>query len=524
MERRGTIWGAGALLLAVGLAVRFWHVFAEPLWLDEAYSAYAAAHGFDFIWRVVPRYEAHPPFYYTVLKCWTLAFGDGLVPLRALGLLASLATMPLVTTAAWQMGAMLGWQRRRRGQLMLAAFALACLSPALVEMARQVRPYPLMILTYAGACLVLVRLAMRGGAGRPLAGRTYFAYLAIVEAMLWLHDLGPLYAAAMGLALLAAVIRPGLGRAGWAWLIGGHLGVILLYLPAFAMMRDQAGVWEHSTWLRFGLGVLPGKLAGLYAVPDWPVMAAVLLAMLAMAMLSGTGEGRRLLAMLLLLGIVPVLLAVLISMAVVPVFLPRVLAAAAVPALLLFAIGATAGGRARWPALAGAVVLAVNMLAVDIQARAAGPMQDWYRTVAWLHDHVRPGDVIFAYPNEGALPLARALHDKGLDYPIRAIPTPVPAEDPAATHPTGYRGVASLPGWRLHQIAAEPATQAVPTIWLLRLGASAYDPGDLFLKELHHGRYIVRSWLDGPIDIVGLRRRDLDRPAPIRSHASPDAR
>ena len=55
---------AAAMLLAAGIWFRWAGMTGEPLWLDEAYSAYAASKGFDFLWNVVPRYDTHPPFYY----------------------------------------------------------------------------------------------------------------------------------------------------------------------------------------------------------------------------------------------------------------------------------------------------------------------------------------------------------------------------------------------------------------------------------------------------------------------------
>lgn len=518
MREKGLIGGAAALLVAIGLAARLWHVGAEPLWLDEAYSAYAADHGFWFIWHVAPRYEAHPPLYYTLLKLWTLPFGDGLIALRALGLAAGVLTVPLVVAAADEAGRELGWEAARRRRLRFAALAFACVSLPLVEMARQVRPYPIMVLGFAAATWALLRLARRAREGAPVGGGFYLAYLALLEAMLWLHNMGPLYGVAMTLALAIAVVRKGCSRRDWAWLASGHVAVALLYLPALAMLLDQAGVWKGSTWLRFNPASLPERLPVLYAAPGAAALAGLVLAGLGAWKLSRSWKGGRLLAILLSLSLVPVALAILLSLTVTPVFITRVLSPVAVPTLVLFAI-ATLGwtDRRRWVALGAALFLGFNMAAVDLQARQGGPMQDWYGTVAWLKRHVRPGDEIFAYPNEGALPLARALADKGLTFPIRPIPVAVPAFDPTGWHPTGYRAVTSLPRWRLRQIAEGPQTKAVPTIWLLRLGASTYDPGDAFLDELHRGRHIVRSWLDGPIDIIGLARDPRSPPAPVRN-------
>ena len=517
MERRWLIAGAAGVAL-LGIALRLWHSASTPLWLDEAYSAYAADHSFAFLWQVVPRYETHPPFYYSLLRCWTLLFGDGLIALRAPGLIAGVATPPVVALAALQAGAAAGFGRVRRQRLAFAAFALACLSIPLVEMAREVRPYPIMILTYALATMVLVRIARRAGAGLPLMGRAYMAYLVLLALILWLHNLGALYAAAMGLALLATVRRTMPAR-DWAWLVGGHVLVALAWVPALLILRDQAPTWVSSTWLRFGWASALGRVQSLYVVPGWQGLAGLVLAGLALAALARGSERRRLAGMLLALALVPILLSLTISSLVAPVFIMRTMTPIAAPAIVLLVIGAVAWtDMRRWLGLGAALILGANMLAVDLQARAGPPMQDWYGTVAWLRRHFRPGDLILAYPNEGALPLRYALRDEGLDWPIRPVPTAVPSLDVAGGwYPTGSRGVVSLPRPQLHAIAEQPGLAAVPTIWLLRLGPETYDPDDVFLEELHRGRAIVRHWTDGPIDIVGLSWRDRSPPAPARN-------
>ena len=518
MNERRVLRAAAAILAAIGIGLRVAGTFTDPLWLDEAYTAYAADHGFAFLWAVVPRYETHPPFYYSLMHLWVLLFGDGRVALRLPGLIAGLATVPMVALAAGDIARLAGWSDMARQRLGFAAFAFACVSIPLNEMTHEVRPYPLMILAYAGAIWMLVRLAIRVRDGGAIAGRSYAAYLALLAAMLWLHNLGPLYGVALTLALAVAVLRQGLTRRDWAWLVGGHLAVALLYLPALRILLDQAPTWVSSTWLRFSLETVLPRLGVLYALPDWPGLAALVLAGLAVAALV-RGGGGRIATMLLTLALVPVLLSVSLSLTVAPVFITRTMTPVAVPTLLLFAIGATAwSDRRRWLALGAAAMLGPGMLSSDVQARLDGPMQDWYRTVDWLAARVRPGDRIFAYPNEGALPMAYALRDKGLSVPIRAIPTAVPSfAEAGGWYPTGSRGVVSLPRRRLRAIAQEPATRAVPTIWLLRLGAETYDPGNMFLEELHRGRYIVRSWKSGAIDIVGLARRPTPPPAPVRS-------
>lgn len=507
------------LAIAAGTALRGWRLAHDPLWLDEAYSAFAAAHDMRFLWRVVPVYETHPPLYYTLLHAWVLLFGDGLRSLRLPGFIAGLATLPVVAATARECGVWLGWSPDRRRWLGLIALALASLSMPLVEMAREVRPYPLIILTYAACILLLLRLARRVTAGRGVSGWDFAAYCVLLELLLWLHNLDALFALALTIALTILLVRRPLSRRDWLWLAAGHALVALGYLPCLLMLRAQAAVWVNATWLHFSMDELFfDRVLTLYAVPGWPALAALALAGSAALVLAR--RHAQLLAALLLLALLPLLLVIVASLLVTPLFITRTMTPLAMPAILLLAIGAVGAPR-RLVGAGALLILAASLLAANIQLRIGGPMQDWYRTVDWLAQRFRPGDQIFAYPNEGKLPLGYALRDRSLSYPIRAIPADVPAlEVRHGIHPSGTRGVSSLPQADLDAIANEPATRAVLTIWLLRLGRETFDPGDGFLRALHRDRFIVRHWHDGPIDIVGLRKRDLavrSAPTPVRS-------
>jgi len=499
----------GALLLAViGMALRLWHIAAAPMWLDEAYSAYAAGKGFAFLWQVVPRYETHPPFYYSLLRLWSLAFGDTLAAERAFGAVAGLLTPLVIAWTAAAIATWQGWDGRRRHLTMFAAFALACLSIPLVEMTREVRPYPLMILVYAVAVRALIGIARRREAGKPIPSGAFAAYLVCLELMLWLHNLGPLWAAALGLAALVALTIRRPERTDWGWFVAGHAAVAIFYLPALGILMDQAPTWVRSTWLRFSTQSLIDHLPVLYAVPGWQGLAALALVMLAVAALVRVARGRRLLAMLTILAIVPTALSIALSITVAPVFITRTLTPVAVPWLILLAIGATSQrGRTAWIGVAAILILAANMLAVGVQARRGPPLQNWYGAIEWLEPRRGRDDLILAYPNEGALPLQRALKDKGFAWRVMPVPGAVPALASGGWHPTGSRGVVSLPKTQLDTIARSATVANVGQVWLLRLGASAYDPGDEFLKALKRDRRMTAHFVDGPIDLIGLAKK-----------------
>ncbi|WP_340317512.1 glycosyltransferase family 39 protein [Rhizorhabdus argentea] len=520
---------AAALVAAVGLWVRAWGIAGEPMWLDEGYSAYAASKGWHFLWHVVPRYETHPPFYYSLLRAWTLVVGDGLAGHRALGLVCGLAALPVIAVAGHRLARLCG---APAGRVALAALALAAVSPILVEMTREVRPYPVMILVYAAATLALLAVAARRGEGLPLAGQAYAGYLACAALMLWLHNLGPLYAAALGLALLCVLRVRTMRRADWLWLFGGHLLILLIWLPALLILMDQAPEWVKATWLSFSTADLARRATVMFSGPtDDMRVAAAILALLGAALLWRTRRARRWLAAVLLLSLLPVALSLVLSATVAPIFIIRTMTPLAVPAILLMAVGL--GWRWRIGLLVGTGALAwlcVSQIAFDIRMREH-PRRDWYRTMAWLKPRFQPGDVVFAYPNEGALPFDRAVRDKGLAMPSRPIPTAIPSLNPppGSIYVSGSRGVPSLDRQHLRAIAQAPETRAVPTIWLLRLGPWAYDKGDVFLEELSRGRVEVGRFRDGAIDIVGLRRDDARgrikarRAAPAAAAAAPGA-
>jgi mannosyltransferase len=510
--------GALFLLLVAAAWFRTAHILAAPLWLDEGYSAYAAAKGFSFLWHVAPRYETHPPFYYSLLRLWTLGFGDTLGGLRSLGIVCGLLTLPMVALAAREVGRW--FPQIPRITLVLGAFGLAALSPPMIEMARDVRPYPVLILVYGIAMFALLRLGRIAATESHIARGAFALYLVSAALVLWLHNLGPLYALALGIAMLAMLGYRWLSTRDWALLVGGHVLVGLVWLPALLILIDQAPTWIGSTWLQFTFHSLHWRLAVLWAAPG-PVAIPAALALLALSLiwLARQAGGWRIALALLVMAVLPVTLSILISVLKTPVFIPRTMTPVAVPSLMLLAIGGMAWtGRMRWIGIGLVLLLGSQMALGEMQARRAGPMQDWYGTLNWLMARYRPGDVVWSYPNEGALPLDYAARDKGVKIIDVAIPAPVPALDQGAGawNPTGSRGVVSLDRARLRALVRRPEIAAIPTIWLNRLGANAYDKGDVLLQELLSvGRVRVARWRSGPIDVIGLRRADLAKGAVV---------
>ena len=66
-----------------------------PIWFDEGYSAYLIKGNLSEIWGLTA-VDVHPPFYYYLLKIWSLAFGTSLISLRMMSVFFGVASIVLL--------------------------------------------------------------------------------------------------------------------------------------------------------------------------------------------------------------------------------------------------------------------------------------------------------------------------------------------------------------------------------------------------------------------------------------------
>src|SRR5947209_6469275 len=156
---------AGLTLLA--LALRLTNLGGRALWLDEAFSAWFSDRSFHYLWNVLPTYEAHPPFFYSVLKVWRSVVGPSHSAMRMFSVVLGTLTVPLVMAIAFEQE-----RQEASGQPLLRAGLAGCLaaaSPMFMVISQEARPYPLLTFDYAIAILALMRLTRQfkmGEAGR----------------------------------------------------------------------------------------------------------------------------------------------------------------------------------------------------------------------------------------------------------------------------------------------------------------------------------------------------------------------
>jgi 4-amino-4-deoxy-L-arabinose transferase-like glycosyltransferase len=489
-------------LALVALAVRLIGLDLRPLWLDEAYSAWFASRGWHELWAVVPTYEPHPPFYYSLLKLWAGAFGDSAVALRLLSVVSAVVTVPVVVALAIEVE-----RQHPTGRPLLhagvAAFLAAC-SPMLVLLGQEARPYPLLILGYAIAILGLLRLIGEFASG-PGRWRSWLILGGGTELVLWAHGLGALYAICLAAALAPCWLRRPVDG---ARLIRGLVtasATAAVYLPCLLLILNRAGDWGTG-WLTWTPAML-WQLVGLYAVPVEvltisSVVAAVILLLLIKRALHGAfdenaWDSKR---ALVLLWLGPPLLAVAISQLFLPVFLPRTLAASLIPAYLAIA-GALARTPARLERFALAAGLVITLLPSTLQIALRPPTESWDEVSAYLAAHVTPGDAVWVYPNDSALPLRQA----GLAIPAHGIPGDYPAIGIKGPIRAGSPAVVSLTAGDAEALAARPL--AAQTVWLVTRQSALFDPLSELPAALARHRRAGKAQHWGYISVQPFTRR-----------------
>lgn len=465
--RRAAALAALPLILIAAALLRGWPVATWPLWLDESWSRWLAEQDWRSLVDSTARFDTHPPLYYSLLRLWLTVAPHSPAGMRMLSVLAGVATAAAAVLCARQMPAV-----RRSRPLQLVAGGLAAMSPALVIAGQQARPYALLALAFALALGLALRLLRAGGR------RWWIGYAAALSMVLWLHNLGFLFAAALGLGLIGALAAEGRLRAEIRPFLLAHIAAALLWLPVLLGILDQRRAWT-SGWLRFVPGDVPQGLAIGLAGPGIGALLVLLFAALGAVAMARDRAGRGPLLLLLSAALAPAALEIMLSATASPVFLPRTLVPSAVPLLLLAVAGL---GRLRSPRERGAAAFALAMvLGFASASLATRPAEEkWDQLGAWLSAHVGAGEEVWLLPNEIALPLRYAAPK------LRAHG--IPAEFPAPSHPgPRYSGTRAVPGLSeadAARLAVDARARGVRGVWVVSRFPGLFDPSGALPKAL----------------------------------------
>lgn len=511
-ELSKTRWTVFPLLaiLCWGGALRLYGADALPIWIDEAYSYWSAQQSWAALWTEIPRYETHPPAFYSLVKLW-LGLGESERILRLLPTLLGMAAIPLTYVAGRTIGG--------RGCGLLAAMLIAC-TPWQIIQAQNLRPYTLVTLAtalvVAGALHIVnnPRLAAQpiwrpARTTAPMLGA--YAALSVGNALLlWSHNLNILLCASLGLFLLIWWKREGGNRTLLANLLLSVLGAVLLYLPNIAIIIMQFSVVRRGWWLSvpsvetmvwqsielFGFPLFGARLSTNLLVNAVLLLPFVAGAVVALRMSGEDSRPGRSMTLLAVCAFGPWLGAILITFLAVPVFLDRTLTMVQVPACLLLATAAVAVGRlSTRRRRIGTFIVFVIPLICSIgfhlrDQRADEVDRGWKAIVAAIAVNARGEPPIFAIPNASAIPLA--YYARRSDRPLKLVPLPAPY--PAAgyaDYPSGNQAEPAIDARARAAVVAALRGQA--EAWYVSRGAVLFDP-DNSVERLLGAHYACRTF------------------------------
>jgi uncharacterized membrane protein len=465
-------------LTVLALLVRFTGLTSRNLWLDEAFSAWFSAQSFHYLWTVLPTFEAHPPFYYSLLKVWRSIFGGDALALRSISVLFGVLTIPVVMAAAREHERLSpsGRPLLRAG---LAAFLAAC-SPMLVILGQEPRPYPVLIFAYTVAILGVLRLIRQFKNGEAGDWRSWAMLAAATEVTLWAHGLGVLYALCLALALLPAWIGRPMDRQRLARGLVTAVLVAAAYLPCLYLISERAQDWG-SNWLHWDTGMLL-QLLVLYTVPVEALTVGSAVAALAMVLLikraltsTYKSEGWNADRSMLLLWLGPPMLAALISAFFMPVFLARTLSGTLIPAYLMIAGAIARSDDARERRVITAAIC-VTLLPCALAVALRPSSERWDLLSGFLARNVRAGDQVWLYPADSALPLAAV--GRTLPGTTRPIPVAFPTLGFKGPIRAGWPATVSVTPEQARTFARDPEVRDVPIVWLVTRQSAIFDPAN----------------------------------------------
>jgi len=480
---------AVAAVCVLGLLLRLPTLAGRSLWLDETYSAWFSALTLHQLWTDVPRYETHPPMYYSMLVLWRALFGASEGALRSLSVLASVLTIAVVACAGRVLRSLPG----RDVAALVAALFLA-VNTGSVAYAQQARPYALETLAATLAILAAWSLLERLLAGRTGArdvGAPAAALAVSTGATLWMHDTGAMVALGVWAGLALTLLVHTRGQRGRQSLVLGAagLGAVAVFSPFLPLLALQA---THVAATAFWVRSEPKDLvAAWYLVTGGSDSTLACFGVLMLAGLVAAWRRCRPQALFVLVVLLLPLSAVLaFSFLVKPIFIDRLFEWMTPLAMVVAAIGAVAALPSRaspaWRVAAIAITVGLSLKAT--YWLLAWQREDWRGIVQAIERQARPGDLVVVVPNELSVPLA--YYARGPAFPeLLCLPGPFPALD----LPRVYVANLGAPRIAPEDIAALRARLATHgRVWYIDRLADLYDVDDSVRREIA-ARHTLRS-------------------------------
>lgn len=239
-DRTERLWAIAGLagVVGVGLVLRL-QGLRRDVWFDEAVSARLVQFPTpEMVERVAG--DNHSPFYFLLLKLWSLAFGGSPAALRGLSIVAGLATILgcylLIREGLQQAGS-----SARTGRLAaLAGALLVAVDRHQVFWSAQIRMYSLAIALGVFTTVLLLRALKE-----PQSARKWMAYGALAACCVYAHYYALFFIASQGLFAAVIVIR----QSAWKGPLLAAGTSVLLFSPWVPVLLKQRAQVSREWWM-----------------------------------------------------------------------------------------------------------------------------------------------------------------------------------------------------------------------------------------------------------------------------------
>jgi len=408
-------------VVVIGAGLRVYRLGSESLWLDEAYSIFAAHLPAPDIVPEISR-DVHPPLYYYLLHFWMMPFGDSEFAARMLSVVFGVIAIVMV----YRIGSVLF--DRRTG---LCAAVLMAASHFNIEYSQEARMYELLTLLAAISFWFFLKFLKRDSSVPILV-----AYILSTSLLTYtqVYSLFVVVAENLFFGLLVFSSRELFFKKLGRWCLS-QVTIGVLFLPWFLVLRKQIAAhksfWIHPPTmaeLAYAWRQLAGSHALFLLLAPLAALPIIWVALTARSKARSTdiagradqlplSDGERVVFLVLWL-ICPVLLPFAASHFVTPFFLAKYTICASVAFVLLAARGLTI---LPWRSVSiGLFAVFVLLASLDMRRYWTTPRKDrWREAVAFFNVKAQPGDLVVFTEYAGRLPFEyysrhRDLPEEGL--------------------------------------------------------------------------------------------------------------
>lgn len=224
------------LLLIYSLLIRSISLLKSSIWHDEGFSLMLASRSPIDIWLGSAR-DVHPPLYYEILHFWTEIFGNSVISVRSLSLVAGI----MVVWLGYQIAFMIS---KKRNVALLAGLLLS-LNPFLIRYSQEVRMYGILGVFLLIAIIGLIKVSKDS---KDWFG--YVLYVIGVSAGLYTHYFTAMVVIAFWIYIVSIYfIKNRITLiTNWRWWLANILA-LLIFLPWVPSMLAQFTRAQGLGWL-----------------------------------------------------------------------------------------------------------------------------------------------------------------------------------------------------------------------------------------------------------------------------------